>query len=117
MIKKKTKKRITPNDLRAEFLREAKPVMDAYIDVACGNGAMKGNKEIYGKVWDVLSQVILQADDMRIIHVRSNADILKLLRRGKITVDEAERLMSVMQKMFEMEQLPELLEKFESLQK
>lgn len=109
------KKRITPNDLRAEFLREAKPVMDAYIDVACGNGVMKGNKEIHGKVWEVLSQVILQADDMRKIHARTNADVMKLLRRGKITIVEAERLMSIMQKMFEMEQLPELLEKYAEL--
>ena len=113
----KSKIQITPTTLRTEFLQEAKPIMNAYIDVALGDGVMKGNKEIYSKVWDVLSQVILQADDMRKIHVQSNADILKLLRHGKLTVGEAERLMGVMQKMFEMEQLPELLDKFESLQK
>lgn len=115
--KKKAKKQITPNSLRAEFLKKAKPIMDGYIEVASGNGAMKGSKEIHGKIWDVLSQVILQADDMRKIHVQSNADILKLLRNGKVTVGEAERLMGVMQKMFEMEQLPELLDKFEGMNK
>lgn len=115
--KKKAKKEITPTSLRKEFLEEAKPIMNAYIDVALGDGVLKGNKEIHGKVWEVLSQVILQADDTRKIHIKTNADILDLLSKGKVSVSEAERLMGLMQKMFEMEQLPELLEKFEGMNK
>lgn len=109
------KKDITPNELRAEFLREAKPVMDAYLEVAKGNGAMKGSKEIHGKVWDVLSSVILQADDLRKIRINQHTDILRLLRRGKITISEAKELMAIMKDMFEVTELPKMMEKLEEI--
>jgi len=108
-------KDITPNKLRAEFIREAKPVMDAYLDVSKGTGVLKGNKEINAKVWDVLSQIILQADDLRKIHATTHTDILKLLRRGKVTISEAKELMEIMKSVFEMEELPKLMEKFGEL--
>jgi len=51
------------------------------------------------------------------IRATTTADIIKLLRRGKITISETKELMAIAQTDFEITELPKLLEKFERLSK
>lgn len=51
------------------------------------------------------------------LRATNTEQVLRLLRRGKVTITEAKELMNIMATDFEVTQLPELLERFESLQK
>ena len=66
---------------------------------------------------DAIIPMLQQVGDTQRLRAGSTADVIKMVARGKITIAEAKELMCIMQADFEVNQLPELLEKFESLQK
>lgn len=93
-------------------------LIDEYTSVIKGEGDFSSNSvKAREDVFDILKEVILKESDTKKIIATSTESVLKLLRRGKITLEEAERLMKIMQTDFEITELPKLLEKFESLNK
>ena len=48
------------------------------------------------KYYDVVSDIIRQADDQQRINTKNTSDILTLLKRGKVSITEAKELMQIL---------------------
>jgi hypothetical protein len=108
----------TPSEIRANFLKKAEPLIDEYVGASLGKSQLSSNDATArSEVWSLLRDILVNADDLKKVSASNTKSVLRLLRRGKITIDEAERLMRIMQTDFEVTELPALLEKFESLNK
>ena len=69
-------------------------------------------KKVIDAVEKILPRLPVHTPSLRATNTES---VLKLLRRGKLTINEAKDLMSIMTAEFEIKQLPELMEKLELL--
>ena len=68
------------------------------------------------EVFEIFKQMILMESDIKRIKARTTESVLKLLQRGKIDLDEAERLMKIMHVKFEIEEIPKLMEKLSDIE-
>jgi len=106
------------SQLRSKLIKDAEWVIEKYIETAKDKSvenepqARKAQKDI----WDAVIPMLQTTGDIQRIRAASTGDIFNMLKRGKVTIAEAERLMNMAHKEFEMTQLPEMLDKFESLQ-
>ncbi|OOZ38180.1 hypothetical protein [Solemya elarraichensis gill symbiont] len=106
----------TPNKLRQEFLEKASPLIDEYINASLGKSELRStNSGAREEVWDALKQIILKASDVVKLHAESTKDVLSLLGDGKLSLNDAERLMKIMGTHQEATELTELLEKVDEL--
>ena len=103
-----------------EILKEKIPELtEKYFEIILCDSNSKSYEEkekdrIIKAFENILPRLPVHTPRLRATNTES---VLKLLRRGKLTLLEAERLMSIMATEFEITQLPELLERFESLNK
>ena len=110
---------MTASKLRGKFVEQAEFILDKYIELAKDDSEEHRTESIkaQNRIFDALVPMLQSAGDVQRIRAGSTGDIFNLLKRGKITVAEAERLMSMLHKDFEMTALPELMAQFEELNK
>ncbi len=70
----------------------------------------------YLRVWEVAKEIILNADNLKKIDAQSTKDVTTALSKGKITADEALKLMSMLKLEYEVSELPLLLDRLDQLQ-
>jgi len=105
-----------PSKLRKSFLEMASPLLEEYVNASLGKGTLSSKDgTARAEVWDLLRDIIVQADDTQKIRTSTTADIIKLLKRGKISIKEAKELMSILKDEYEITQAPELMAKLEEL--
>jgi putative heme degradation protein len=101
-------------ELRAEFLTDAQPIMKHVLAIAAGTPSDlllgKVDKEAIAQVWKVLEPMLQQAGDIKKLEIKNSGEVLKLVAGGKLTFKEAKELMQLFQAHTEMEELPKLLE-------
>ena len=65
-------------------------------------------RQAQAKIWDAVIPMMQQLGDARKLEANNAKDVLKLLGAGKITIIEAERLMSMFHTQMEIEEVPKL---------
>ncbi len=98
--------------MRGEFLAQSKPLVEAYIAVALGNGALKTtDKKISDKVFDAVIPMLQKEGDIHRIQAESTADVIKMLRDGLIPISDAKELMNMLSIQSDIEDVKLLLQK------
>ena len=109
-------KTATAQQLRGEFLEKSKPVIEAYIKVAMGEGALKTtDKKISDKIFDAVMPMLQKEGDVHRIQAESTADVIKLLGQGKLSIGDAKDLMSMLSIQSDIEDIKALLVKVNQL--
>ena len=111
-----------PVNLRKDFIKRATPVVNAYVDVALGKGALKtSDKSVSDKVWEAMNTIIQQADDPVPLAKLTDGDItarvdavLSQVASGEITPDEGKKLIGLLQAGFDITELPKLIAAIEA---
>lgn len=114
---------ITPANLKSHFLHRAAPLIDDYIDAALGNRNLNStNDHARFEVWSMLKTIILEAKNpMPLMNIKGKTiddqvdDILTMATTGKIDLQEAKELISLVQQGYELTELPKMMEKLEAL--
>lgn len=93
------KQQITPSELRATFVEKVAPFVGAMVEVARGDSGKVLrclDKDVSSKVWSLAEKIIASADDLKAMEANNVADVLSLLKSGKISVQDAKDLMEIM---------------------
>jgi len=125
-IKEAKKKEIAsdPSKLKAHFITEAAPLLDMMIESAI-NGKDLGIKNQFAVsgVWDLLKDAILSAKTAPpLINIKGKSvegqidEILSQVSRGDIGFDEAKEYMALVSSGYNLQTLPKLIAKLESLE-
>ena len=108
---------MTSKELRKQFLEGVEPFMKELLQVLSGElkeFSCKNNFAV-SEAWNLLKDLIKQADDISKLKAESTSDITKLLADGDISAAEAKDLMSILQTDFEMNEMKELAAKLEMM--
>lgn len=87
-----------PKEIRKAFLDDSQEVLK---ELRCRMLGKVGDNpgadtNLMLKYYDVISDIIRQADDQQRIDAQNTSDILTLLKRGKISITEAKELMQIL---------------------
>ena len=111
-----TAEQITARELRQEFLQKARPLLDQYINAAVHGKKLKSvDGDCREAVWDTLQRAILAENDVHKVRVRQQGDVLKLIEKGKVSIQDGLQLMQVLRAGSEMEELQRISEQLETL--
>jgi len=113
-----------PTKLKAYFMTEAAPLLDTMIQAAInGKDLNSKNQFAISEVWDLLKQSILSAKNAPpLINIKGKSvesqidEILSQVSRGDIGFDEAKEYMSLVSSGYNLQTLPKLIAKLESLE-
>lgn len=104
--------------LRVKLLESSAQVIDEVI--ARGTGKPRDHRiedKDLNRVWDAVVPILQQVGDHRKIEASSCADVIKALSAGKVSVDEALKLMTMLRTQAESEVLPALEAKLAAMEK
>ena len=99
-------------ELRIEFLENSKDVLDKVFYLLSGEDDAVINpweREAINVLYPTIHSIITNASDLKKIDAQTTKAIIYALSKGKITADEALKLMSMKKVQFEVEELPELM--------
>ena len=68
------------------------------------------------EMWYLLKEIISRASDLDTINAKSTSEIITLLGKGKISIDEAIKLMKLLQTKQDIDELPKLIAAMEKLE-
>jgi hypothetical protein len=106
----------TPSELRDEFIQKAYPIIDEYINAALGTSEFKATStDARTQVWDTIKTVILGATTLQKINAESTNNIIQMLANGDISIDQAMKLMSILEKQSNIDDLKEMKDKLDTL--
>ena len=110
---------MTPEELRLMFLEGcAEHVLTEYIAVVKGEGEFSGtNAQARIDMWELTQKLIVQASDARKLEAHTTAEVIGLLKTGKVTVKEAKELMEMLRTANEVDILPDLMNKMNDIKK
>lgn len=96
--------RLSAQELKAYFLKNAYPIVDQYIKAALGKEDLKSlSSDCRKEVWDLIKSLMLQSSDKLELNIESVEDILKAVENGKCTFEEGDKLMGLYKKAKEIE--------------
>lgn len=88
--------RKTAQELKQRFLEEAGPLVEEYIMAALGKGELSStNAGAREKVWELLSQLMLQSSDKLELEITCPEDVIKAVTEGKCTMQEGQNLLKL----------------------
>ncbi len=99
---KKTNNQVSPAELRKIMLNSAESVVIYQCARATGDYSdvpetiKRANIADVDRIYEAVLPMIQQAGDLRAIEANSAADIITAVSKGKITIQDAERLMSML---------------------
>ncbi len=115
-MKKKNRKQKQPEELHKKSIPK---LTEIYFDIVLNKGKLTGEWTEEQKARSVKAYELI-VNKMPVytpnLRATNTEQVLKLLRRGKVTIAEAKELMLMMATEFEIKELPKLLASFEELQ-
>lgn len=116
-------KKLTAREAREMLLSGCAPIIEDLIICATGKKQkdhperkrVNVDSKARETVMDAIIPMIQQAGDVQRIRATSTADVLKLIRRGKVTIQEAKELMLIMATDFEVTEIPKMMERIEEI--
>lgn len=69
----------------------------------------------YDRLWPIIEDMIRQTSDLKKIEAENAGEVLKLVSSGKITLKDATVMMSLLHSKVEIDELPNLLARMESM--
>ncbi len=107
-------------ELRDLFIKGAEFVINSELEAANGTRQLD-LKDVdipsYLRVWDVAKVIILNANNLKKIEAKSASDITNALSKGKISADDAVKLMTMLKLKSDVEELPKLLDQLSEIKK
>ncbi len=106
-------------ELRKEFLQNSSMVFDEIKARTLGRKSPHPNADepFLKMYWDALVPIIHAADDIQKLKATSTGDIIKLLGKGKITIQESLLLMELIKGRAEVDLAPALLAELKKINK
>ncbi len=102
--------------LRKKFLDEnAEYILEQYTSVLRGGEYEARNAKAMTQAVDMMLDLIMTAKDTDKIAVKTTAEVVALLGKGKISIEQALRLMELLKAEQEIHELPKLMEQLEKL--
>ena len=94
-------------------------MIDEAIAVTKGEQDSLATKDmtVRGQLWDIAEKMLIKESELMHIKAQSTRDLITAVCEGRMTLQDAEKLSSIMHNEWEQTELPKLLEKFEALQK
>ena len=111
-------KQTTAQDLRTTLLESCNMLIRHKVCLAIGeksplNIALVDTKAV-DDVWKAIVPIMQSTSDVFVYDAKSTNDIIMLLGRGKISINDATRLMSLLQTKQDIDDLPKLIEALQS---
>jgi hypothetical protein len=104
--------------IRKKFIEDcALKLLDEYIAIVLGEKDQFTSKSAYhvASALGIIEQLILKASDLTNIEAATVGDIVKAIGKGKMSLDDGMKFMSVLQTKQNIEELPQLLEAIQKL--
>lgn len=116
-------RQVTPaessGELRAKFISMADGLLETIVATAKGDTSFgslyHGDADNIERVWELLHTVIAGSTETRKIEAGTTREIIKGVAAGKISIDEATKLMSMLKIQTEIDEVGELVSKLEAL--
>ena len=110
----------TAQELRNTLLENCESLVKHKICCATGeqsplNIALVDEKAV-DDIWKAIVPIIQSTSDVFIYDAKSTNDIIMLLGRGKISINDAIKLMSLLQAKQDIEELPKLVEALQTIE-
>ena len=112
-----------PAKMRRHFLMGASPIMDDMLDMAKGQSSKSSDPYAFKEVWEVLKGIVTSANNpapmlnLKGKDVSQQIDeILTGVTAGELTFEEAKDFMSLVSSGYNLQELPKLMAKLESLE-
>lgn len=108
-----------PQNIRQKLLNASEDVIDKMIEDAKGKDPLRVAEA--NRAVDTIKKFAIDAAassfDIQKIELKNTTTVLDLLSKGSIGIDDALKLMLILQKKEEIDTVPQLLEKLEQLHK
>ncbi len=105
---------MTAIELKQQLLKEAPKILRQYLKSAQGDGCLTAiGGEARKAIFEIIQQLILKAPELETIKAASTRDVIQLLGKGKITPEQAFKLMEILEKQQNIEELPKLVKKLQ----
>ena len=101
-------------ELRHYFLKQGKDLIDLQLDYS---RKFKSISQAQKQAFDVLGKILVETSDLQKINAGSTQQVILLLGKGKVSVDEALKLMELLRTQQEVELAPEMLKQLKKLNK
>ena len=109
--------KMNTKDLRQELLTKGITVIRQKLAMATGENHIVNmaqlDKKSFDEVWEALVPMMQSAQDTVKLQAGTTDEIIKLLGEGKISTNDALKMMDMILKKTEADELPRLLEKLE----
>lgn len=97
----------TINDILDELLETAHKILKYQVGIAFGQEPPEGH-ELYNSkqqhaLLDMIKPMLNQAEQTKALNVKSSAEVVKMLKQGKVSVDEAMKLLQLIDKQVQVE--------------
>ena len=88
----------TGEALRTQLISGLVPYVEEYLDILSGAKDKHncGNPYYVQQAMEITKDIVKSAGDLKIIEAQNATEVLKLLKTGKITIQEAKDLMEIM---------------------
>ena len=105
-------KNTTAQDLRDQVLSHSLKMIEKVQEVIIkGDTALDSDqKEAYDMIWPIITNIISKTEDRKTIAATNTKDIIQAVSKGNMTFEEAERMLLLLRKQQEIDELPKLLE-------
>ncbi len=105
------------SELRKKFLNEYGGfLLDEYGAVVKGTATFASLlTKPREDMWDLLKDIISKASDVDRLTAKSTSEVIHLLGKGKVSIDQAMKLMELLKVEQEIKELPRLMKQLEAL--
>ena len=117
---------MTPEELREQFLSNAKPILDEMQRRVLGLPSKypAADNAVLAAQWETLEKLILQADDTTTLTSLADGTatekvetVIAAVATGELTVKQGKRLIEMLQEGFEITELPKMILALDNMEK
>ena len=107
----------TAADLKERFLNDyAEDILTLYGNAATGEGTFfQTLDDAREGMFDLLATMIKQAGDLVQVEAETSQDVVRLIGQGKLSLDDGLKLIEILRKSNEIEELREMTQKLDAI--
>lgn len=108
----------TAQDLRTQVLSNSLAMIERLQQSFVLNEPLTASElAAYDYLWPIIENLINKTEDLKVLKAKNASDVISAVAKGKMSVKDAASMMSLLQVKFEMEELSDLLDKMDDLEK